>query len=101
MSTPTPSFGTRIRAARLGWGHAPRHGCFIRMVDVGEGRNRIELCPTNGVPVKKSKGGLYRCWWETPEVLDLIPWLSPIRAIRRYVSVIVDNEGSVVEAETR
>lgn len=101
MSAPTPSLGTTIRAARLGWGYAPRHGCFVRMEDVGDDHNRIELCPTNAIPSKKTPSRFHRCWWESPEVLDLIPWLANVRAVHRYVSVIVDSDGRILTAETK
>lgn len=41
------SLGTRIRAARLGWGFSLRHGAFIRMSDADGLNSRIELCPEN------------------------------------------------------
>lgn len=92
----TPSFGTMIRAARLGWGLAREHGCFIRMSDAGESRSQIELCPLNEVPSKKSLGGHHRVWWESPDILKKIPWLIRIRKVHKYIVVIVDDEGAIV-----
>lgn len=89
-----------IRAARLGWGHSPKHGCFVRMSDA-EGKNsRIELCPSRSVPSKKSANRYHRCWWEgDSDVLEMIPWLKGVRAIKKYVCVVVDDEGQIVRSE--
>jgi hypothetical protein len=95
-----PTLGPRIRAARLGYGYAPRHGCFARISDADGGNFRIELCPVNAVPSKKSRGG-YRVWWENdPGVLDMIPWLRNVRRIKRYVCVVVDEHGTILRSET-
>lgn len=98
MSYPaTPSFGTMIRAARLGWGLASAHGCFIRMSDADGMNTRIELCPLHEVPREKPKGS-YRVWWKNGrEILNGLPWLKPIRAIKRYVAVVIDEHGVIVE----
>lgn len=99
MSERTPTLGPRIRAARLGFGYAPRHGCFCRISDVTTDTFRIELCPVNAVPSKKAKGG-YRCWWENdPGILDMIPWLKGVVRIKRYVCVVVDEDGKILRSE--
>lgn len=96
----TPTLGPRIRAARLGWGYTPKHGCFVRISDVAHDRFRIELCPVNAVPAKKCAGG-YRVWWENdPAILDMIPWLRGVRRIKRYVCVVVDEHGTILRSET-
>ena len=101
MSYPgTPSFGTMIRAARLGWGHAKRHGCFIRMSDADGMNSRIELCPLHKIPSERTAHKNHRCWWENGQsILDEIPWLKPVRAIKRYVCVVVDEAGSILRSE--
>lgn len=91
----SPSFGTMIRAARLGWGLSRKHGCFIRMVDLGLDKNVIELCPIHNVPSKKSENRTYRVWWEQPGILDLIPWLRRVREIKRYIRVVVNDVGEI------
>lgn len=97
----TPTLGPRIRAARLGWGYAPRHGCFARISDVAGGNFRIELCPVRAVPSTKAKPfGNYRVWWENdPAILDMIPWLRGVRRIKRYVCVVVDEDGTILRSE--
>lgn len=99
MDRPSPSFGTHIRAARLGWGYAPQHGAFIRMSDADGANSRIELCPLNAVPSKKVAGGFHRVWWESPGILDLIPWLKGVRRIKRYMCVVVDTHGTILKSE--
>ena len=101
MTAPTPTFGPRIRAARLGWGYCARHGCFVRMSDADGLNTRGELCPVRGVPSKKVAGGLHRMWWEGgPDVLDLIPWLCGVRVVKRYICVVIDENGNIVRSET-
>ena len=91
-----PSFGTMIRATRLGWGLSRQHGCFIRMTDLDRQRSLIELCPVHDVPIKKTEGRYHRVWWDEPSILDLIPWLRGVKEIKRYIRVIVDDEGRIV-----
>jgi hypothetical protein len=96
---PEPHLGPRIRAARLGWGYSAKHGAFIRISDAGE-HHRIELCPPDGVPSRKSPDhGNYRVWWEGESPLGLIPWLKPVRRIKRYVCVVVDDHGTILRSE--
>jgi len=93
-TTPLPSFGSNIRAARLGWRWSDRHGAFIRMSDAGPGQSLIELAPADGLPGTRCSGGFHRCWWEQPGILDMIPWLRPVRRVKRLVRVVVDDEGN-------
>jgi len=95
MYPETPSFGTMIRATRLGWGWARQHGCFIRMSDADGMNSLIELCPMHAVPSKKMKGN-YRVWWESPSVLGMIPWLKPIRKVHKAFAVKVDVDGNII-----
>jgi hypothetical protein len=88
-----------IRAARLGWHHSPRHGCFIRMADADGMNTRVELCPVNAVPSTKTKFRDYRCWWEGPDVLGMIPWLKGVMRIKRYVCVVIDEHGAIIRSE--
>lgn len=101
MNPTAPTLGPRIRAARLGWGYAPRHGCFVRISDFAHDRFRVELCPVNAVPGHKSPNhGNYRVWWDTPEMLDMIPWLRNVTRVKKYVCVVVDEHGGVVRSES-
>lgn len=89
----SPSFGTMIRAGRLGWGLSHKHGAFIRIWDEPNGKIVVELHPTNGVPKYKTDTGHHRVWWETPAILDMIPWLRGVTRIKKYVRVTVNDEG--------
>lgn len=90
-----PSFGTMIRARRLGWGLSNRHGGFIRMSDADGSNSLIEFCPIHEVPSKKR--GYHRCWWEGGDgILDMIPWLRFVRCIKRYFGVLVDDNGMIL-----
>lgn len=105
MLADRPSLGTMIRSRRLGWGHVPAHGCFLRASDAGApDRFRIELCPPDAIPARGTKGGThYRAWWEGDggdALLALLPWLRNVRRVKKYISVIVDESGAIVRAET-
>lgn len=93
-----PSFGTNIRAFRLGWGLAKKHGCWIRMSTAGE-ENRVELCPVDKVPSKQVRTGFHRRWWNEPSILEMLPWLKPIVRVKQHISVVVNDDGEIVKAE--
>jgi len=94
--TDEPGFGSRLRAYRLGWRWSNRHGANIRMTTAGN-LNIVELCPANEVPRHKSETGNFRCWWDQSDILDMLPWLQPIRKIKKYVRVLVNEEGEIVQ----
>jgi hypothetical protein len=101
--TEAPTLGPRIRAARLGWGWAAQHGCFVRISDAGADTFRIELCPPRAVPSKKSPAhGNYRVWWEGDgeTILNGLPWLRGVRRIKRYICVIVNDDGAIIRSES-
>lgn len=87
-------FGMNLRAYRLGWGLSRRHGCYIRMTDCGI-NTRVELCPIDDVP-NKMGGKTHRCWWDDPSILDMLPWLKPVKKIKQYVSLIINDSGEIV-----
>lgn len=97
MEQITPSFGSNIRAGRLGFKWSARHGAFIRMSTPSKDRTLIELAPHNAVPSKKCKGevGDFRVWWEMPQILDMIPWLRNIRRVKKFIAVFVDDNGNI------
>lgn len=99
MAKGPVSFGSHIRAYRLGWGKSGKHGCFIRMSDSGPGATLIELCPLNDIPNKKLKG-LHRCWWDNPGIVDMIPWLKGVKEIKTYIAVVIDDDGKIVKQLT-
>lgn len=96
--TPTtkriPGFGSILRGARLGWGWSARNGCFIRMCDTSAGIV-IELCPNGSIPSKKTPTGSHRCWWDNSSILDEIPWLKAVRAVHKYIRVMVNDDGTI------
>lgn len=94
-----PKFGTRIRAARLGYGWSSRHGAFIRMSTSGS-RNFVELCPGDRLPTKGATKE-YRCWWDTPEILDYLPWLRSVRRVKVPIRVEVDDAGRIVKERAK
>lgn len=94
------SLGTTIRAARLGWGFSERHNCFIRMSDDGKNTTMIELCPADDIPSKKTKYGTHRVWWDEPDLLNLLPWLKPVREVKAYIAVIVGDSGEIIKPLT-
>lgn len=93
-----PRIGQMIRAYRLGWGYSKPHGAFVRISDERDGF-RVELCPVHALPLKKLKGN-HRCWWEDADVLAMIPWLQWVRRVKRYVCVIMDEQGAILRSES-
>lgn len=99
---PTRSFGSNIRACRLGYHWSERHGAFVRMITDGI-RNFIELAPVDAVPTKGIKflrSRHHRRWWSDPAILDELPWLRNVRRIKRYVAVEVDDDGNIIKEIT-
>lgn len=94
MRVDTPNLGPQIRAARTGFRWSARHGSFIRITTSGR-RNFIELCPANELP-SSCKKQQYRCWWEEPGLIDMIPWLRQVRKIKRYVQYEIDDNGTII-----
>jgi hypothetical protein len=93
-----PTFGQAIRAARLGYHWSEKHGCMIR-IDAQGPPWQINLCPPDALP--KGKGdrhtsGEYRCWWDKPDVLDMIPDLHRVRGVKRPILFHVNDEGERV-----
>ena len=91
----SPSFGTMLRARRLGWEYSKQHGFFIRMSTIGD-LSYIELAPENEIPKNKTPGGWHRCWWDDPSILDLIPWLRFVKKVKKYIEIEVDDHGNPV-----
>lgn len=90
-----PTFAAMLRACRLGWRYCARHGCFIRIADEGR-RNIIELAPPQAVP-SKCATKYFRAWWEGDlDLAELLPWLKPIRRIKRHIVVDVDDDGNII-----
>jgi hypothetical protein len=93
---PVPSFGSYLRACRLGYRWADSYQCFIRMsaLKVGE-LICVEVAPDRGIP-SKTASKEYRCWWDKPEVLDLCPALKDLGKVTRYQKFYVNDDGERV-----
>ena len=89
-----PTFGSVIRAARLGYHWSHKHGCFIRIG--GDGPPwEISLAPNGVIPNRRS-GEHFRVWWENEdrdEVLDMILPLRGVRGVKKPIIFFVDDEG--------
>lgn len=94
-----PSLGTTLKAYRLGFRLCKQHGAMIRISTVGP-RTFIELSPPDQkIPSRLPvKAPTYRCWWEGEPFLHLIEWLKPIRRVKKYIAVEVDDNGNVLRS---
>lgn len=90
----SPSFGSMIRGARLGYHWSDKHGCFIRIG--GDGPPwEIRLAPNGGIPARTSTEH-YRVWWEDENANDILLMVEPLRNVRgvkRPIMFFVDDEG--------
>lgn len=96
-----PGFGVRLKGYRMGYRHSPQHGAMIRMSTLGN-RTFIELAPVNNIPNKSPvKVQLHRCWWEGEvDLLDELDWLKPVKQVRKFIAVEVDDDGNIVKELT-
>lgn len=92
-----PTFGQVIRGARLGYHWSAKHGCMIR-IDADGPPHQIALCPPEALPKGKGKHASenHRCWWDEPEVLDLVPDLNAVRGVKKPIVFHVDDNGERV-----
>lgn len=96
-------FGEAIRAARLGWHKLPldRQEGYLRITDTVQGWC-CELHPLGLVSADaRSSGEEYCLWWERGygrELVESSPYLRSIRQVKRYFSVVLDEDGMPVQA---
>jgi hypothetical protein len=45
---------------------------------------------------KAHTSGEYRCWWDNPDVLDMVPDLQRVRGVKRPILFHVNDEGERV-----
>lgn len=97
-----PGFGTRLKGHRLGYQWSDKHGCFIRMSMINE-RMFIELAPFSSIPNKSPvKLTVHKCWWDDGgEILQHIPWLNSIIAVKKFIAVEVDDSGDIIKELTK
>lgn len=75
-----PTFGSVLRAARLGYHWSEKLGAFLRVS--GDGPFVFDLAPATGVPKQHAKGE-HRVWWDTDEGRNAVLSCGALRGIRR------------------
>ncbi len=93
----TRKFGSSLRAYRLGYHWSEKHQSFIRTSALSLEAILIELCPADGVPVVKTPCREHICWWDSPEILDMVPALREIKGVAKHTTFVVDNDGNEIE----
>ena len=80
-----PTFGTRIRAARLRWGWNAKIQAFMRIS--GDGPFYIELAPaTYTFPASRGRSKVqekYRIWWEGGRGEELVNGIDCLRGVTK------------------
>ena len=90
------TLGQKIRAGRLGWYCASRHGSMVRISDLPGDHWKIELSPQGQlVPAHKAKRPHRVLDGDADHILDLTA-LRPLRAVKKYAAVIVNCAGQIV-----
>lgn len=104
-TVPPCTFGTALRAARLGYGWSVALQAWVRIVDDGPSGFVVTLAPPNSVPVHNPRvDGKHRCWWdggtEAETALANAPGLLPYvgRGVKHVVRLTLDDTGRVVRA---
>jgi len=91
------TLGTKIRAGRLRWYCAPKHGTQVRVEDLPNDRWRFEFFPMGQlVPAHGSKGMYRVLLGHADDTIDQTA-LSPIRKVKRYFFAIVNDAGDILE----
>jgi hypothetical protein len=91
-----PSFGSALRAARVGYRWSDAYKCFVRIsAERTGGAICIEVAPDKGIPNKHAEIN-YKCWWDEPEILDLLPALKALGPVTKYQRIYVDDNGERV-----
>lgn len=91
------SFGSMLRAYRLGYRYSDKHRCFIRMSDgPSRGIYRVELAPISRIP-NKTGSKEHRCWWDDgATLLDLCKPLTALCGVKRPLTFYVDANGELI-----
>ena len=90
-----PTLGQLVRGARLGYHWSDKYQRMIRMQSSGP-LFLIDICEPDSLPRTVMSEDPHRCWWDDPEVLDLIEGLA--LAIRGpHVSLYLDQAGKMLE----
>lgn len=95
------TLGQKIRAGRLRWYAAPRHGCMVRVEDLPGNRWRIELSPIDKLVPSKGSSGLYRELHGHADGMLDITELGQVRMVKRYFAVTVNDAGIIIHQDTQ
>lgn len=90
------TLGQKIRAGRLGWYCASRHGSMVRISDLPGDHWKIELSPLGQIVPTHGAKRTYRVLdGDSDHILDLTA-LRPLRAVKKYAAVMVNCDGEIV-----
>ncbi len=98
------SFGATLKGARLGYHWCERIRSFLRTSVIDDERILIEIAPHNYIPNKSVMPKLkeHVVWWERGEgIIDSLEWLGRFHTFKRYVAVVCDNDGRIVQELTK
>lgn len=94
MSAEAPTFGSYVRAARLGFRWYAPLSRYVRISDHPDGGWLVQACTPSRLPSHAK--GHYRCWWEDDvDVVAMVPALLEMRD-RSSLSIRVDDDGRLV-----
>lgn len=91
------TFGTTIRAYRLGYRRIEGLDCWAQIKQEGN-VYRITLCPLDQPP-PNTAGKSHFCFWENPAFKDfrkLLPSLKHVKRIKTVISLTVDENGELL-----
>jgi hypothetical protein len=98
-----PTFGSYLRAARLGFMWAPQIGQYVR-IDADGPPRKVECLTVDALMARGGERGRsryvnarYRCWWEGElgvKALDLIRW--PGGRVERNRTYYMNDDGTMV-----
>lgn len=98
-----PTFGERLRAARLRWGWDDRLRCWARILSSPSSPYRVELHPPGLVPTRSPKGEEYALWYGAADGPATLTNSAPALAalvgteIKSPMVLWLDDDGRRVE----
>lgn len=88
------TLGQKIRAARLCWHHAPRHGAMVRVRDLSSSSFLVELWPDDQIVPRHHANKEFRdLCGVADEIMDKSPVLRGIRKIKKGFAVVLNWDG--------
>lgn len=95
------SFGTMLRAFRLGYRKPKGRDFVMRLSDNADGSFNVSLVPLN-MHVPKHKPREHRCWWEGEnggnDIINLLPDVRNLKTVKKIIEFDVDEHGNRVTA---